>query len=292
MLEHTNRLPAKARSFVHARPHHAAVDRVSAPQRQLLAIRLRKLNAAKWFPSAAAATEARLRLFAFPHAGGGVSAFANWQEQLPADVGLIPVRYPGRESRTNEPLLASMEELVRSAADAIGPLLNRPFAFFGHSMGAAVAFELARYLRRHGKPAPSALFVAGARAPRYRLNWKPPAKPSESEFLAELRRLEGVPEEVLENEELTRILLPVLAADTALYRNYVYHDEPPLECSIYVYGGASDPNVAREHLESWRTHSKLETTVKMFEGGHFFLQSNREQFLAELACAITARKLL
>jgi surfactin synthase thioesterase subunit/glycosyltransferase involved in cell wall biosynthesis len=282
MLDHYNRLPAKPRTLEHARSHHAAIDKLSAQQRQLLALRLRKLNAAKWFPSAGAAPDARLRLFAFPHAGGGVSAYAHWQGQLPADVALIPARYPGRESRSGEPLLGSMEELVHAAADAIGPFLNRPFAFFGHSMGAVVAFELARYLRRHGKPAPAALYVAGARAPRYRLNWKPPAKPSEAEFLAELRRLEGVPDEVLENEELTRILLPVLAADTALYRNYIYHDEPPLLCPIHVYGGAADPNVTREHLDAWSGHTRGETSVKVFEGGHFFLQSNREEFLAAL----------
>ena len=286
MLEHYTRLPAKPRTMEHTRSQHAAIDRLSAQQRQLLTLRLRKLNAAKWFLSASSAGDARLRLFAFPHAGGGVSAFARWQEALPADVALIPARYPGRESRMNEPPLATMEELIHTAADAIAPFLNRPFAFFGHSMGAAVAFELARYLRRHGKPAPTALFVAGARAPIFRLNWKPPAKPSEQEFLSELRRLEGVPEEVLQNEELARIVLPVLAADTALYRNYIYHDEPPLQCPIHVYGGESDPNVSNEHLEAWSGHTKGAASLMVFEGGHFFLQSNREEFLAALASAL------
>ena len=88
---------------------------------------------------------------------------------------------------------------------------------------------------------------------------------------------------MLQNEELARILLPVLAADTALYRNYIYHDEAPLECPIHVYGGESDPNVTREHLESWSNHTKGETWVKVFEGGHFFLQSHQAEFLATLA---------
>lgn len=283
LLDHYTKLPAKPRAVEHVRTHHAAIDKLTAHQRQLLALRLRKLSTAKWFPAAGAAADARLRLFAFPHAGGSVAAFARWQERLPADVALIAARYPGRESRANEPFLTSMEELVHSAADALGPFLHKPFAFFGHSMGAAVAFELARYLRRHGKPGPAALFVAGARAPRFRLNWRPPAKPTEQEFLAELRRLEGVPREVLENEELLRILLPVLAADTALYRNYVYHEEPALDVPIHVYGGVRDPNVTREHLDAWSTHTSGESSVRVYGGGHFFLQTERDEFLAELA---------
>jgi medium-chain acyl-[acyl-carrier-protein] hydrolase len=168
------------------------------------------------------------------------------------------------------------------------PYLGKPFAFFGHSMGAVVAFELAQHLRRKNQPAPKALYVSGARAPRFRLGWIAPPEPNEPQFIEELRRLEGVPREALENEELLRLILPGLRADTALYRNYVYMEQPPLDCPIRAYGGASDPNVTREHLEAWAGQTTGSFAVRVFPGGHFFLQAGQQEFLGALAADLGA----
>jgi medium-chain acyl-[acyl-carrier-protein] hydrolase len=176
-----------------------------------------------------------------------------------------------------------MEEMVTALAGAVAPYLDRPFAFFGHSMGAVIAFELARRLRREGKPLPAALFASAARAPQYRLGWSPPPEPSEQDLLVELQRLEGMPREVSGNRDLMRLILPVLRADAALYRDYVYSEEAPLSTGIRAYGGAQDPSITREQLEAWSLQSAKSFALRLFPGGHFFIQTASESFLAALS---------
>ncbi|MGO9097878.1 MAG: thioesterase domain-containing protein [Bryobacteraceae bacterium] len=259
------------------------LDRLSPERRRLLALRLRKARPAgnSWFPDAEANETAALRLFAFPHAGGGAAAFHRWRPALPAGVALWPVRLPGRESRISETPFERMEPLVEALGQAIEPLLGGPFAFYGHSLGAVIAFELARQLRRRNLPLPRCLFVSGARAPRFRLNHLPPPEPSDAELLEELRGLGGVPEQALENPEWRSAMLPALRADSALYRSYAYREEPPLECAIRAYGGLEDARITRAHLEAWRRETSGSFAVAMLPGGHFFLHS--AQFLETLA---------
>jgi surfactin synthase thioesterase subunit len=176
-----------------------------------------------------------------------------------------------------------METLIAALGKAVEPYLPQPYAFFGHSMGAAIAFELSRHLRRRGGPLPAGLFVSGARAPQFRLGHVPAPEPADEEFLDELRRLEGVPAAILENRELLQVILPALRADTELYRNYVYVEEPPLACPIRAYGGAGDPNVKPEHLAAWGSQTTAGFSLRTFDGGHFFVDSARDEFLRALA---------
>ena len=257
-------------------PSESALDRLSPDRRKLLALRLRKMSGT-WFPGAEAVSPGVLRLLCFPHAGGGAPAFYGWAGHLPASVAVLPARPPRRDR---------MADLVEALADAIHAYLDEPdepFAFFGHSMGAVVAFELARLLRRRAHPLPKMLLVSGARAPQFRRGHVPPPEPAPSEFIEELRRLEGLPPQVLDNPALLRMVLPALRADTALYRNYIYAEEPPLDCPIRAYGGTEDPNVRREHLEAWARQTTSSFGLRMFPGGHFFPQTAREDFLAALA---------
>jgi len=181
-----------------------------------------------------------------------------------------------------------MELLVKALGEAIRPYLDRRFAFFGHSMGAVIGFELTRWLRRENQPLPVALLVSGARAPRFRLGHVPPPEPPEEEFLSELDRLEGLPAEVLNNEDLLRVVLPALRADTALYRNYIYTEQPPLDCPIRAYGGSEDPNIRREHLEAWACQTTGDFALRVLPGGHFFLETSRAEFLAALSQDLAA----
>jgi surfactin synthase thioesterase subunit len=181
-----------------------------------------------------------------------------------------------------------MGPMVAALADNIASYLDRPFAFFGHSMGAVVAFELARELRRRSHPLPVMLIASGARAPRFRRHHVPPPAPSRDAFVEELRRLEGIPVEMLDDPALLRAVLPALEADAALYRNYIYADEAPLPIPVRAYGGADDPNVRREHLDGWAEHTTASFAVRVFPGGHFYLTTARQPFLEalreDLAC--------
>jgi medium-chain acyl-[acyl-carrier-protein] hydrolase len=194
----------------------------------------------------------------------------------------VPVRLPGRESRLAEAPFERMGPLVASLADHIDVFLDRPFAFFGHSMGAVVAFELARELRRRRRPLPAMLIASGARAPQFRRHHVPPPPPSGEAFVEELRRLEGIPAEVLRDPALMRAILPALASDTALYRNYIYAEDAPLPIPLRAYGGAEDPNVRREHLDGWAEQTTASFAVRVFPGGHFYLTTAREPFLQAL----------
>jgi surfactin synthase thioesterase subunit/glycosyltransferase involved in cell wall biosynthesis len=255
-------------------PTKSVLETLSPDRRRLLALRLRnRAPASAWFPGADAVEG--IRLFWFPHAGGGAAPRA-----FPA---ICPVRLPGREARIAEAPFERMEPLVAALADAIRPYLAQPFAFFGHSMGAAVAFELARLLRRRQQPLPKLLVASGARAPQFRRNYTPPPAPGDEQFLEELRRLQGIPNELIDDPALMRAVLPALRADAGLYRRYAYMEDAPLDCAVRAYGGAEDPNVRREHLEAWAEQTTASFAVRLFPGGHFYMQRSQAEFLAALA---------
>jgi len=285
LLEQASAQPRRAcRVPVHGEETLSSrLQRLSPEKRQLLAFKVRQRRLAEaWFPGACNAAGSQLRLFVFPPAGAGASFALGWKHRLPSHIALCPVCPPGRESRAAEPPLSRMDELIEALLGAIEPCLGTPMAFFGHSMGAGVAFELARALRRRKLRQPACLIVSAARAPQFRRGYVPPPEPTSEQLLAELRRLQGIPEEVLDDPHLTAALLPALRADVTIYRNYVYRDEPPLECPIAAYGGTSDPNVAREHLEAWREQTRSHFRLRLFEGGHFYLRRSEADFLAAL----------
>jgi medium-chain acyl-[acyl-carrier-protein] hydrolase len=175
-----------------------------------------------------------------------------------------------------------MRPLVDALADAIAPYLDRPFAFFGHSMGAVVAFELARELRRRALAAPRLLIASGARAPQYRSTHVPPPDPTDEELLAALRQIDGTHAHWFDVPAVAHAILPALRADTSLYRHYIYDEEEPLECPIRAYGGAADPHVNAEHLRNWGLQSKQPFQMRQFAGGHFYLQAVPAEFQTAL----------
>ncbi|HLH19727.1 MAG TPA: thioesterase domain-containing protein [Bryobacteraceae bacterium] len=243
----------------------SGVAALSPEKRRLLALRLRqRAPSAAWFPGIESAPVPRL--FWFPHAGGGT---LHARAMGPRAIG---VRLPGRESRILEAPFERMGPLVEALANAIEPYTAQPFAFFGHSMGAVVAFELARALRRRGLRLPGILIASAARAPQFRRNHVPHPPASDRELLEALE----IP------AELADAFLPALRADTTLYRSYVYAEEPPLECPIRAYGGTDDPHILDEHLEGWRAQTSASFAVRRFAGGHFYLRENAEAFRAAL----------
>jgi medium-chain acyl-[acyl-carrier-protein] hydrolase len=180
-----------------------------------------------------------------------------------------------------EPPFTSLPELVDGLASAIVSHLDKPFAFFGHSMGAKIGFELARLLKPKGVT-PLHLFVSGCRAPQVPYTDPPTYNLPEPEFIEELRSLNGTPKEVLDNPELMNLMIPLLRADFEVVQTYEYMPAPPLQCPLTIFGGLEDEDVTREHLEAWREQTVAHTTLRMFPGDHFFLNSSPSLLLRVL----------
>lgn len=176
-----------------------------------------------------------------------------------------------------------LSPLVQALAHALVPLLDKPFAIFGHSLGALVGFELARQLRRQSGVQPVRLFISADRAPHIPPRDRPIHALPDRELLAELRRLNGTPGQVLEEVELMQIMLPVLRADFAVYETYVYSTEPPLACVISSFGGSQDQRVSRGDLEAWREQTSASFSLRMFPGDHFFLNTTQPLLLQVLS---------
>lgn len=236
-----------------------------------------------WFQNTHAGRRVELKMFCFPYAGGTASVYRNWAGVLPPTVQIIPVELPGRGGRFRELPFVSMTSLIEALAEAIIPLLDKPFAFFGHSMGAVIAFELARRLHREYDRRPQALFPSGRRAPHIPDTGPITYDLPEDEFVEELRRIGGTPKEVLEHVELLEIMIPLLRADFQLIQTYEYIAGDPLRCPIIAYGGLDDDEETRDLLWEWKEQTGFRFKLQMMAGDHFFLQSSETLLLKSLA---------
>jgi surfactin synthase thioesterase subunit len=234
---------------------------------------------AAWFQNTRAHRHVELKLFCFPYAGGTALVYRDWAGYLPLNVQVIPVELPGRGARLNEPPFVSLPVLIDALTEAILPLLDAPFAFFGHSMGAVIAFELARRLRRQHDREPQVLFASGRRAPQIADSDPVTYNLPRSEFISELHRLDGTPKEVLEHAELMELIIPLLRADFQLIQTYEYLSDVPLRSPITVYGGLQDDEETRDLLLPWREQTSSGFRLHMLPGDHFFLRSSQNLLL-------------
>lgn len=225
----------------------------------------------RWLPSVRQGQEVRLRLFCFPYAGGNAAVFHPWADQLPTSIDLCPIQLPGRGARFGEPPAERVQALAEAIAEAISPFLDLPFAFFGHSLGALIAFETARVIRSRFLRLPVRLFVSAHRAPRLKSDNPPLHRLSDTDLVVELERLEGTPTKILNDPELLALMLPTLRADFALCDTYTYVRRAPLECPITILGGSEDKDVDRSQLEPWGEETRGELSLFEIPGGHFFI---------------------
>jgi medium-chain acyl-[acyl-carrier-protein] hydrolase len=237
----------------------------------------------RWVAGNVAKPNAKLRLFCFPYAGGSTSTFKSWQEGLPDSVEVSAVQLPGRGGRLSEAPFQHLPEMVEALAGALSPLFDKPFAFFGHSMGALIGLELCRWLRRERDTMPVHLFVSGRRAPQLPELESPTYNLPESEFVQRLRILNGTPQGVLDHPELMQLMIPLLRADFSVCETYEYRTELPLNCPLTVFGGIQDVEVPHEQLQAWREHTKSTFSLRMFPGDHFFLNPAQPDILRIIA---------
>ena len=239
-----------------------------------------------WFTWPSPNPHALARLFLIPYAGANGSVFRRWHESLPAGIETVWVELPGRGIRRREPPIGGLQSLTSGLSSAVIPMLRKPYALFGHSMGALIAFELARSLQRDGHPPPARVFVSGRCGPRTPDTGELRHDLPEPEFVEQLERLNGTPRAVLEDREFLRLILPALRSDLKVCANYAYSDEPPLSCRIVALGGREDPLVAREGLEAWRSETTGSWRLRLFPGDHFFLHSAKREVLEVLSCEL------
>ncbi|MFI6044691.1 thioesterase II family protein [Nocardia sp. NPDC051321] len=269
----------------HERDLHERIARLPEAARAELMERLRGAQAPpreSWWVCHRRRPAATCRLFCFSYAGGGPSVFRPWADAMPQDVEVRTAQLPGRAARVAEPAYRRMEPLVLELQRAIEPHLDMPFAFFGHSMGALIAFELTRRLRAAEAPLPTTLLLAAFRAPQLpNPNIKIHHLPDE--VLKTVLLKEGTPRQVVDDDALMRAALPTLRADLELCDTYRYNAEPPLEVPMSVFGGDQDARVSAADLGQWRAQAGATFRLTTLPGSHFFIHSAQDLLLAQVS---------
>lgn len=225
---------------------------------------------------------ADLRLFCFPYAGGAAAIYQRWADNMLKTIEVCPVELPGRGRRFHEPFYTRITSLATDLIEGLLPYFDKPFAFFGHSMGALLSFEVARQLRRRSLAGPKHLFVSGRGTPQIPEKEPPKHNLPDAEFIDELRRLNGTPKEILEHDELMQYMTPLIRADFALCETYEFTTEPPFDFPITAFGGLRDVEVTRERLEGWSAQTTGKFRLRMFPGDHFFIQTSDTLLLQTL----------
>jgi medium-chain acyl-[acyl-carrier-protein] hydrolase len=224
-----------------------------------------------------------MRLILFPYAGSGPATFWKWAAKFPDHIESWIAHYPGRGSRYNEAPAKKMSGLVEGIFQALPPLLDKPFAFFGHSLGGLVAFELTRSLRQNNLPRPQVLFISACSAPHLPDPHPRIHKLPNPEFVKALQELNGIPEWVANQPELLGILIPTLRADFEVAETYQYNpSEQSLTCPIVAFGGITDPRVSRGQMEGWASHTFSEFKSIYFPGDHFFLNAANDEIIQSI----------
>lgn len=237
---------------------------------------------AAWFRVSRPRPDAGCRLYVFPHAGGSAAAYARWAQLLPEDVEVATVQLPGRQDRRSTPPITDLDTLVEAVYEALEDDLDgRPFAFFGHSMGALVAYRLTVALRKDGVAGPALLAVSGWEGGAHRTSEVSVGSMSDDEFLARVAEFGGLPPEVTGNDELLQLVLPMLRADFTVLNGYT-DDAARVDCPVVAYGGASDPTVGGGALGAWAERADRFLGLVEFDGGHFYLYEHGVSVAADL----------
>jgi surfactin synthase thioesterase subunit len=241
-------------------------------------------DSADWVRRFHPAAHPRARLVCFPHAGGSASYFFAVSRAMAPSVEVLCLQYPGRQDRRTEPCLDSVADFAEYVAAALGPWTDLPLVFFGHSLGANIAFETARVLQTSGVEI-GGLFASGRRGPTTERDERVHERPDDG-LLAELRRLSGTNGAVLGDHEIVRMILPALRADYRAAETYKHASGETLRCPITVMVGDDDPKVTVDEARDWEHHTTGAFELKVYPGGHFYLQDHQDAVLAEISAHV------
>ena len=225
-----------------------------------------------------------IRLFCFHHSGGGAVFYREWNKLLPQDVEVVPVQLPGRWERFSEAPMKDMKVLIPQLYEGLKAFLDKPYAILGNSLGALVAYELARELRRRKAATPLGLFMVARTAPHSPLGRNAFYTLPDMDLLQRMNELYGgVPDSLFTDPDQREIWLPLMRADLQLYETYQYQPEEPFSFPIHVFFGNADPTIKNCTVESWALHSSDEISINGLEGGHFFIETSKAQFFSLLS---------
>ncbi|MCU7490601.1 MAG: thioesterase II family protein [Bacteroidota bacterium] len=223
------------------------------------------------------------RLICFPYAGGSSHIFRRWHEALHQHVEVVAVELPGRGRRYTERLYSKLPELVEDLKEKILPYLDKPYYFFGHSMGALIAFEMTQALRKSYLPEPDHIFVSAHPAPNFHKREPSMHNLPEDKFITKLKEMNGMPGEVLKNRELMELMMPILRADFSVCETYTYKPVPKTDCPITVFGGLADDGISLEELEGWAEMTNSSFELNLLPGDHFYITKSEEMLLKILS---------
>jgi medium-chain acyl-[acyl-carrier-protein] hydrolase len=230
---------------------------------------------------------ARVRLLCFPYAGGSALVYRDWQNELPDFIEVWPIQLPARGRRVSEPPFRQVGQIVDAIEKELLDRVETPYAIFGYSMGALMAFELARRGDQVGKP-PVQIFVGARGAPHLKHGTDTFLLPDD-EFIAELRRIQATPEEILSDPDLIQFFLPTVRADFEIAQGYRFTEAPRISCPITAFGGQTDADVLPQHMEPWGMHTNAGHAVHLYPGGHFFLNEAKREVLNTIAAELSKR---
>jgi pyochelin biosynthetic protein PchC len=236
----------------------------------------------KWIRRFHDSPQSRTRLVCFPHAGGSASYYRAMSEELAPSVEVLAVQYPGRQDRYGEPFVTDIGALADRAFEALRPWGDRPFAFFGHSMGAILAFEVARRFQDRGATGPRRLFVSSHRAPS-RTRPGTVHMRDDAGLVAAIRALGGTHQGFLADEEMLAVILPVIRNDYRAIETYSYTPGEPLDCPITALMGDTDSRTTVDDASAWKEHSRGAFELHVFPGDHFYLDVHRPRVVEEIS---------
>lgn len=240
----------------------------------------------QWLPRLGSNPDASIRLFCVPYAGGGASVYYNWKTALPPCFELCPIQLPGREERVEESCIDDFSQVLDVLAPIVGRHLELPYVIYGHSMGAGLAFELARRVALDYGKQPLHLFVAAHRSPGKPYSYPTVQSVSDDQVLETLKRFNGMPRAILENQELLDLFVPILRSDLSICETYVYKGQSRLDCPITLFTGTRDGNVTPHELVGWASQTAAHFTHHEIDGDHFFLKSHKEALLETMFTAL------
>jgi acyl transferase domain-containing protein/surfactin synthase thioesterase subunit len=220
-----------------------------------------------------------LRLFCFHPWGSSASIFKNWSDELPPHIEVLPIQLPGRQQRLKEKPFTEFVTLIQVLGDFIHPYLDKPFAFYGHSMGALIAFELAYVVKQKYNINPQYLFLGGAQPPSDVSFLNRIENLSQNQTLNYLLDISEIPEAIYNDKSLVEEFMEIFKADLQLLQSYCHKEQEPLDCPIYIFGGVDDASISEKQLSLWYRYTQNTFKLQMLPGKHMFLNTSRKLIL-------------